>query len=70
MNGSGLGGGVLRFSVDTMIVDGTVTAGGMSGTSDRGGGSGGSIYLVVKDFEGHGVVQVRNCDKYFFIYRG
>ena len=30
MNGSGLGGGVLRFHVDRLIVDGTVTAGGRS----------------------------------------
>lgn len=58
-NNSGAGGGVMRFMVDdTMIVDGTVTANGRDGSTNVGGGSGGSIHLTVNQLEGHGSIQV------------
>ena len=39
-------------------IDGTLSANGQDGSSLSGGGSGGSIYVVTKDFDGAGTVQV------------
>lgn len=58
-NSSGAGGGILRFTVDEkMIVDGTIRANGRAGSSNVGGGSGGSIRINTKELEGRGDIQV------------
>ena len=54
------GGGILKLTVSgIMAVEGTVTASGDNGVSYGGGGSGGSILVIVNNLEGSGVIKVR-----------
>lgn len=56
---SGLAGGVAYLIADTCVVDGLVEAKGYSGGSaGTGGGSGGSIYISARIFEGSGNITV------------
>ena len=59
-NSSGLGGGRLHFNVRTLIDDGTISANGLTGNSNIGAGSGGSIFIQAESVEGFGDVDVRS----------
>lgn len=58
----GNGGGAIRIQVDgTVMVNGTISAGGQAGTAAHaGGGSGGSIFITCKIFSGSGGVVSAN----------
>ncbi|KAK3576661.1 hypothetical protein CHS0354_004945 [Potamilus streckersoni] len=54
----GTGGGKIRLDVSQiLIVEGIIEANGVSGTTNIGGGSGGSILIDTRDFEGSGIIQ-------------
>ena len=53
----GSGGGVLHLSVPgTLLVDGCLTANGLSATGLAGGGAGGSLWLTVGTLSGRGAI--------------
>ena len=59
---SGAGGGAIRLNVDSLVVNGNVSADGGDGTMSSyggfrgGGGSGGSIYITANQFSGSGLI--------------
>ena len=57
-NNTGLGGGRLHFNLRTLIADGVISANGLSGTSNIGAGSGGSIFIETESIEGFGEINV------------
>lgn len=51
------GGGAIRLTVGgTLVVDGQITADGSSSNSDRGCGSGGSVWIETGNLEGFGFI--------------
>src|SRR5205823_6670904 len=49
------GGGALRITAINLLLDGTISANGLSGTTNgNGGGAGGSLWLTVNNFSGAG----------------
>ncbi len=53
----GAGGGVIRLTVtDTLRVDGSISADGVSGDWNSGGGAGGTVRLTVGGLSGSGVI--------------
>ena len=47
----------------TLVLDGTISANGSSGSSNyRSGGSGGSIYVKTRKLEGHGKLEVSTSE--------
>ena len=55
----GCGGGILILNANTLLkVDGTLSANGQDGSSNSGGGAGGSIYVTTPEFDGTGTVEV------------
>ncbi len=50
--------------VETLEVEGTIQANGMAGGSNKGGGSGGSIWITTSNIEGSGAIQVRYIPKF------
>ncbi len=63
-NKGGAGGGVVRLNVvQTMTINGRVSADGQTGTgSDTGGGSGGSVYVKAKTLAGTGTLRAKGGD--------
>ena len=53
------GGGVLRITTTRMIHDGSISVNGEAAleSSDNGGGSGGSVFIVASNFDGSGIIQ-------------
>ena len=64
----GRGGGIFFLNIsDTLDIEGTLSANGDNYvTSYAGGGSGGSILIRTKMFEGSGTVQVSYKQVYFY----
>jgi len=59
----GTGGGQIRVeAVDTIMVNGIVTANGGAAGHYAGGGSGGGIWLIARRFAGTGVVEAHGGD--------
>src|SRR5690625_4654227 len=54
VNTSNRGGGVVRISAEHVLLDGSISADGHS--VYRGGGSGGSVWLTVRELSGSGVI--------------
>src|ERR1044071_6466525 len=56
-SGGGAGGGVLHLSVPgTLLVEGRLTANGLSATGSAGGGPGGSLWLTIGTLSGRGAI--------------
>jgi hypothetical protein len=56
----GNGGGVVRLSLNGMLqVDGTISADGVSGAVNSGGGSGGSVSISTIGFKGVGIISAK-----------
>ena len=55
----GCGGGILKLeALSVMKIDGTVSANGQDASGNAGGGAGGSIYLITREFDGTGTIEV------------
>lgn len=52
--GGGHGGGAIHLEADDLVLDGTVSANGISGSYSAGGGAGGSIWIEVANMSGTG----------------
>mgnify|MGYP000153295896 CR=1 FL=1 len=48
------GGGAIHLACDQLVLDGEVSADGLGGLYNAGGGAGGSIWIEVSDFSGSG----------------
>lgn len=66
----GAGGGAIHLVVDTLIVEGEISADGLHGYYHAGGGAGGSIWIEVSDFSGSGVLTASGGDEGHWGYAG
>ena len=63
---AGSGGGAIKLNViDTLSIDGTVSASGANGGNYGGGGAGGSLWLIADTLAGSGTIAADGGDGHF-----
>jgi hypothetical protein len=65
--GSGSGGGAVHLSIaDTLNLNGKIAADGNSASYGSSAGSGGSVYIITKHFQGSGIISADGGDGGYF----